>query len=256
MRISLGKRLTLRFVWRQPARSSRSASTRKAPTIASSQVLTIRCPTSGTVAAHVCDSVVVPFMSQTQTSPFVRCRHRMSAFRSPVKSPAPMPARPKSIPLVVAPAVTLTPGPVVTVQLPPRHGRSWYSSSKYGKLFDVHTQYVPVGRPPFYFNVLLESLGTLRATPLNLALLVQALPTGAAWGAAGIGRYQLSVNSLAITMGGHVRVGLEENLYLDEARTQLATNQDLVDRLMGLGRAAGRTTATPAQAREIVGLRR
>jgi uncharacterized protein (DUF849 family) len=115
---------------------------------------------------------------------------------------------------------------------------------------------VPVGRPPFYFNVLLESLGTLRATPLNLALLVQALPTGAAWGAAGIGRYQLSVNSLAITMGGHVRVGLEENLYLDEARTQLATNQDLVDRLMGLGRAAGRTTATPAQAREIVGLRR
>jgi uncharacterized protein (DUF849 family) len=57
-------------------------------------------------------------------------------------------------------------------------------------------------------------------------------------------------------MGGHVRVGLEDNLYLDEARTQLATNQDLVDRLVTLGRTAGRTTATPAQAREIIGLRR
>jgi uncharacterized protein (DUF849 family) len=102
----------------------------------------------------------------------------------------------------------------------------------------------------------IAGLGTLRATPLNLAPLVQALPAGATWAAAGIGHYQFSVNSLAMTMGGHVRVGLEDNLYLDEARTQLATNQDLVDRLVTLGRTAGRTTATPAQAREIIGLRR
>ncbi len=111
-------------------------------------------------------------------------------------------------------------------------------------------------RPPFYFNVILGSLGTLQATPMNLALMVQALPPGATWGAAGIGRYQFPVNSLAITMGGHVRVGLEDNLYLDEDRTRLATNHELVERLVTLGRAAGRTIATPVQAREMLGLRR
>ncbi len=111
-------------------------------------------------------------------------------------------------------------------------------------------------RPPLYFNLLLGSLGTLRATPLNLALLVQALPPGATWAAAGIGRFQFFINALAITMGGHVRVGLEDNLHLDEARTQLATNEELVERLVTLGRASGRTIATPAQAREIIGLRR
>lgn len=108
--------------------------------------------------------------------------------------------------------------------------------------------------PPFYFNLLLGSLGTLSATPLNLALLVQALPPGAIWSAAGIGRFQFGVNALAITMGGGVRVGLEDNLYLDDARTELATNPGLVERLATLARAARRTIATPDQARQIIGL--
>jgi 3-keto-5-aminohexanoate cleavage enzyme len=53
-----------------------------------------------------------------------------------------------------------------------------------------------------------------------------------------------------------VRVGLEDNLYLDEAKTQPATNQALVGRLVTLARAAGRTIATPAQARDVIGLKR
>ncbi len=44
---------------------------------------------------------------------------------------------------------------------------------------------------PFYFNFLLGSLGTLAATPLHLSLLAQAVPAGATWAAAGIGRFQL-----------------------------------------------------------------
>lgn len=69
--------------------------------------------------------------------------------------------------------------------------------------------------PPFYYNLLLGSLGTLNATPLNLALLVSALPSGATWAATGIGRFQFPINALAVTMGGHVRVGLEDALYMD-----------------------------------------
>jgi len=107
---------------------------------------------------------------------------------------------------------------------------------------------------PGYCNLLLGSLGTLSATALNLALMVRALPPGITWAATGIGSFQFRINALAIAMGGHVRVGLEDNLYLDDARTQLATNAALVERLVKLGEAAGRPIASPDEARAIIGL--
>jgi 3-keto-5-aminohexanoate cleavage enzyme len=110
--------------------------------------------------------------------------------------------------------------------------------------------------PPLYFNLLLGSLGTLSATPLNLAHLVQALPAGSTWAAAGIGRFQFPTNALALAMDGHVRVGLEDNLYMDDAKSKPASNPALVARIVTLARAAGRTIATPAQARELIGLPR
>lgn len=109
---------------------------------------------------------------------------------------------------------------------------------------------------PVYVNLLLGSLGTLAATPLNLALLVERLPAGATWAATGIGRFQLAVNRLAIAMGGHVRVGLEDNLWFDDARTDLATNPRLVERLVRVARAMGREPATPDQVRERLGIAR
>ncbi len=102
---------------------------------------------------------------------------------------------------------------------------------------------------PVYVNVLLGSLGTLQATPLNLALAVERLPPGATWAATGIGRYQASMHRLAIAMGGHVRVGLEDNLWWDDDRTELATNPRLVERVVAIGRSMGREPATPAQVR-------
>jgi uncharacterized protein (DUF849 family) len=109
-------------------------------------------------------------------------------------------------------------------------------------------------RPPLYVNLLLGSLGTLSATPFNLALLTEKLPTGTTWAAAGIGRFQFSMNALAIAMGGHVRVGLEDNLWLDVEKTRPATNRALVERLVRVATAMERGIATPAQAREIIGL--
>jgi 3-keto-5-aminohexanoate cleavage enzyme len=109
---------------------------------------------------------------------------------------------------------------------------------------------------PVYANLLLGSLGTLAATPLNLALLVERLPAGATWAAAGIGRYQLAVNSLAIAMGGGVRVGLEDNIWFDDDRTEPATNPRLVERVVAIGRAMGREPATPDQVRDRLGIPR
>jgi uncharacterized protein (DUF849 family) len=110
--------------------------------------------------------------------------------------------------------------------------------------------------PPFYANLLLGSLGTLAATPHNLTTLVRALPDGTTWSGAGIGRFQFHVNSMAIAMGGHVRVGLEDNLWFDRDRTELATNLKLIERLVKLAQAAGREIASPDEARAIIGLPR
>jgi uncharacterized protein (DUF849 family) len=108
--------------------------------------------------------------------------------------------------------------------------------------------------PPFYANILLGSLGTLAATPDNLCAVVRALPSGTTWAAAGIGRFQFFVNSLAVTMGGHVRVGLEDAIYFDWRTKRLATNAGLIDRIVRLARAAGREIATVEEARSMLGL--
>jgi 3-keto-5-aminohexanoate cleavage enzyme len=55
-------------------------------------------------------------------------------------------------------------------------------------------------------------------------------------------------------MGGHVRVGLEDNIWYDDDRTIPATNFSLIDRIVKLAKAAGREIATPDEAREIIGL--
>jgi 3-oxoadipate:acetyl-CoA acetyltransferase len=109
-------------------------------------------------------------------------------------------------------------------------------------------------REPFYFNFLLGSLGTLSASPLHLSLLAREVPSGATWAAAGIGRYQLPVNAMAVTMGGHVRVGLEDNLFMDPSKTEPASNVALVERVVGIARAVGRPVASAREARTRIGL--
>lgn len=109
-------------------------------------------------------------------------------------------------------------------------------------------------QPPLYYNILLGSLGTLSATPLNLALMVNALPAGATWAAAGIGRFQFQMNALAIAMGGHVRVGIEDALYMTGSKTDLASNPRLVERLVGVACSMGREPATSIETRKMIGL--
>jgi uncharacterized protein (DUF849 family) len=107
---------------------------------------------------------------------------------------------------------------------------------------------------PVYVNLLLGSLGTLAATPLNLALMIERLPAGAIWAAAGIGRFQRRVTHWAVAMGGHVRIGLEDNLWFDDDRTDLSTNARLVERVVEVARSMGREPATPGDVRRRFGI--
>ena len=106
---------------------------------------------------------------------------------------------------------------------------------------------------PLYANILLGSLGTAGATADNLCAIIRALPDGTVWAATGVGRFQFFINSLAVAMGGHVRVGLEDALFYDWDKKELATNVGLIDRVVRLARAAGREIATAEQARQITG---
>lgn len=109
---------------------------------------------------------------------------------------------------------------------------------------------------PCYANILLGSLGTLNATAANLTTVVQALPEKTIWAATGIGRFQFYVNGLAIAIGGHVRVGLEDNIWMDpQTKQEPATNPRLIERVVSLARAHGREIASCADVRRLLGLR-
>ena len=82
---------------------------------------------------------------------------------------------------------------------------------------------------------------------------LRALLPGSTWTAAGMGRHQLTVNRWALELGGHCRTGLEDNIRFDRERLA-KSNAELVERVAGLCREYDRAVATPAQARELLGL--
>jgi 3-keto-5-aminohexanoate cleavage enzyme len=106
-----------------------------------------------------------------------------------------------------------------------------------------------------YVNVLLGNLGTSRLSPASLSAFLAELPEGWAWGLAGLGRFQLDANAMAIAAGGHVRVGLEDNVWFDRERTVPASNPMLVQRVAELAELLERPLASPAEARGLLGLR-
>jgi uncharacterized protein (DUF849 family) len=84
--------------------------------------------------------------------------------------------------------------------------------------------------------------------------MIRDLPDNSFWALAGIGNYQLMMNSVAIVSGGGVRVGLEDNIWLDAARTRLASNSDLLRRIHRLAEASERRVMPPSKLRELLNL--
>jgi uncharacterized protein (DUF849 family) len=107
---------------------------------------------------------------------------------------------------------------------------------------------------PLYANLMLGFPNSAPADARSLVALVEALPAGTTWAAAGLGAYQASANALAIAMGGHVRTGLEDNPWLDAAGARPATNAGLVERAVVMASAIDRRVATPAETRSMLGL--
>jgi 3-keto-5-aminohexanoate cleavage enzyme len=110
-------------------------------------------------------------------------------------------------------------------------------------------------KAPLWWQFVLGVKGGAAATVRSLVHLVESLPTGSLWSVCAVGWRQLPLNVQAIVMGGHARTGLEDNLFY--RRGELAqSNAQLVARLSRIARECGREPATPAEAREILGLTR
>ena len=107
---------------------------------------------------------------------------------------------------------------------------------------------------PMQFNFVLGVPGCTPATVDNLCWLVKNIPAGSTWTATGIGRYAFQLAAPAIVMGGNVRVGFEDNLYLE--RGVLAkSNGELVDKVVRMAKLLGREVANSDEAREILSLK-
>ncbi|MEZ3143506.1 3-keto-5-aminohexanoate cleavage protein [Halobaculum sp. MBLA0143] len=105
---------------------------------------------------------------------------------------------------------------------------------------------------PPYLNLIFGP-GTLSPPhPRRLLAAVERLPDRAEFTVLGFGRHQLPLTTLSILLGGHVRVGLEDNLYYREG--EYATNDRLVARSVRLAEELGRPVASPAEARAILGI--
>ena len=111
-------------------------------------------------------------------------------------------------------------------------------------------------RAPLHVDCVMGVTGGIPATARNLAAMVDNidnLPTRPHWGVIGISRAQWMLVAAALTLGGSVRVGLEDNLYLPDG-TMARSNGELVARARRMTEDIGRRPATVAQAREMLGV--
>ncbi len=110
-----------------------------------------------------------------------------------------------------------------------------------------------IGRPPL-FQICLGVPWGAPATPETMMFMRGLLPTGALWASFGISRMEFPMVAQAVILGGHVRVGLEDNLYL-ESGVLAPGNAALVERAVRIVRLLGADVATPEEARSILGLK-
>lgn len=107
---------------------------------------------------------------------------------------------------------------------------------------------------PLQFNFAMGVPGCAAATVANLAHMVSCIPQGSTWTVTGIGRHEIPMAAVAIAMGGHVRVGFEDNIYLSKG-VLAKDNGELVSKVVRIAKELGREIATPAEARKILGLK-
>ena len=108
-------------------------------------------------------------------------------------------------------------------------------------------------RPPYQFSLVMGVLGGIPGTVRNLVHQAGSLPPRSHWQVIGVGLEQWSLAAAAISLGGNVRVGLEDNFYLEAGR-MAASNGELVEKAVRMCREQGREVASVAEARQQLGL--
>ena len=109
-------------------------------------------------------------------------------------------------------------------------------------------------KSPLHFQFVLGVPGGMSGDPRNLVHMVSLLGEGYHWGVAGVGRFQLPLAVQALVMGGHVRVGFEDNIYYKKGEIA-KSNAQFIERVARIANELGREIATPAVARKLLGLR-
>lgn len=110
-------------------------------------------------------------------------------------------------------------------------------------------------KSPMHFNFVLGVNGGMSATPRDAVFMAESIPVGSTFTLTGIGRNEFNMATMSIIMGGHVRVGFEDNIYLDKG-VLAKSNAQLVERVVRIAKELGREIATPEEARLILGLKK
>jgi len=108
-------------------------------------------------------------------------------------------------------------------------------------------------KKPLHFQFVFGAKGGMPADTKLLTYLTEIIPYGSTWSAIGIGQYQLGMNIISMTMGGHVRTGLEDNIYYSKG-VLAKSNAQLVERVVKIAYKLGREAANPEEARKILSL--
>lgn len=108
-------------------------------------------------------------------------------------------------------------------------------------------------KSPMHFDLVMGVNGGISGELRDFVFLRGSLPADATYTVAGVGRYEFPLAAAAIVDGGHVRVGLEDNVYISKG-VLAKSNGELVEKVVRLAKEFGREIATPAEARQILGL--
>ncbi len=107
---------------------------------------------------------------------------------------------------------------------------------------------------PLHFQFVLGTPWGAPATPKSLLHLLEHIPAESTWSVIGIGKGHLPMSMMGLIMGGHIRVGMEDNVYYDQG-VQARNNAQFVRRIVRIAREYGREPASTSEAREILGLK-
>ncbi len=107
-------------------------------------------------------------------------------------------------------------------------------------------------KTPFYFNILLGNIFNAQPNLIDTGNIIAQLPEKAYWSLAGLGDTQLKMNVTGILNGGGVRIGLEDNIYFDKAKTVQSNNMDLLKRINEIAEKLELTPFTPKETRELL----